>query len=71
MLEPQSSIVTIPTEQSRIQLAAGEDSLTEDYGEPSQNTRTMGGSVDFFSSLGTERVKKPLPNRPNPDKVRA
>lgn len=38
-----------------------EESLTEDYGEPSENVRTTAGGVDFFSSLGTERKKKPPP----------
>ncbi|TBU47785.1 CwfJ C-terminus 1-domain-containing protein-like protein [Dichomitus squalens] len=41
---------------------------TDGYGEPSANTRTLGGTVDFFSSLGTERKKQPRPDRPDPDK---
>lgn len=44
------------------------ESLTEDYGESSSNTRNVGGGVDFFSSLGTDHKKK-RPEKPNPDKV--
>ena len=40
------------------------------YGDAPADARTMSGGVDFFSSLGTERKKKPPPDRPNPDKVR-
>lgn len=35
-----------------------EDSLTESYGDPTVNSRAMGGGVDFFSNLGTERKRK-------------
>jgi len=45
------------------------DSFTEDYGEPSGDSRTTSGGVDFFSSLGTERKKNPKPEKPKPDKV--
>ena len=38
-----------------------EESLTEDYGEPSTDVRTTTDGVDFFSSLGSERKKKPAP----------
>jgi hypothetical protein len=44
--------------------------MTEDYGDPSEGKRTLGGGVDFFSSLGTEVKKKPRPAKPNPDQVR-
>lgn len=48
-----------------------DESLTEGYGEPSTSARTMSGSVDFFSSLGTEhKRRKPHADRPDPDKVR-
>ena len=46
-----------PSKHRRLEV--GEESLTEDYGEPVQNLRTMGGGVDFFSSLGTEKKRKP------------
>lgn len=46
-----------------------EQSLTEDYGDSSGGARTMGGGVDFFSSLGIERQKKPKVDKPNPDDV--
>jgi len=42
--------------------------LTEDYGEPLSNARTISGGLDFFSSLGTAH-KKNKPERPNPDQV--
>ena len=42
---------------------------TSGYGESSSNARTMSGTVDFFSSLGTEKKKKPPPDRPDPSKV--
>jgi hypothetical protein len=48
---------------------AADESLTEGYGEPSTSARTLGGGIDFFSSLGKEREKKPKPDLPNPDKV--
>ncbi|KAF6757552.1 CwfJ C-terminus 1-domain-containing protein-like protein [Ephemerocybe angulata] len=54
--------------RTREQLLLTEQSLTEDYGEPSGGSRNAAGNVDFFSSLGTERVKKnPKVDRPNPD----
>ncbi|KAF8967089.1 CwfJ C-terminus 1-domain-containing protein-like protein [Flammula alnicola] len=45
-----------------------EDSYMEEYGEPSGDARTLGGGVDFFSSLGTERKKAPRPDKPDPEK---
>lgn len=48
---------------------AADESLTEGYGEPSIGARTLGGGIDFFSSLGKERERKPKPDLPNPDKV--
>ncbi|KAF5362872.1 hypothetical protein D9758_007112 [Tetrapyrgos nigripes] len=44
---------------AKLQPMSGNESLTEDYGEPSGNSRTLGGDIDFFSSLGTEHKKKP------------
>lgn len=40
-----------------------DESLTDGYGEPSSSNRGMGGTVDFFTSLGTEHRKK----QPQPD----
>ncbi|KXN88124.1 Pre-mRNA-splicing factor cwf19 [Leucoagaricus sp. SymC.cos] len=67
MLLPPS-ILSVPSSTSASKrLAANNDkSLTEGYGEPSSNARTMGGGVDFFSSLGTEHKKK-KPEKPNPE----
>ncbi|EEB98075.1 hypothetical protein MPER_02481, partial [Moniliophthora perniciosa FA553] len=60
MLAPTtSSDVPMASASSRLKIPTGEESLTEDYGEPSQGRRTLGGDVDFFSSLGTEHKKKP------------
>ncbi|KAI0311715.1 CwfJ C-terminus 1-domain-containing protein-like protein [Amylostereum chailletii] len=67
MLEPTSSeTVTLSIPKKTMSLK--DESLTEEYGE-SQNSRTPGGAVDFFSSLGSERLKKPQPSRPNPDQL--
>jgi hypothetical protein len=65
MLEPS---VESPA-MSRPQFEGGDESLTDGYGEPSTSTRTLGGGVDFFSSLGKEKERKPKPDLPNPDKV--
>ena len=68
MLEPSTSSVTPPM-MSHPQLEGGDESLTDGYGEPSASARTLGGGVDFFSSLGKEKERKPKPDVPNPDKV--
>lgn len=48
----------------------GGDDLTDGYGEGSGGGRTLGGGVDFFGSLGTERKRKdPNENKPDPNKV--
>ncbi|KAI6123470.1 CwfJ C-terminus 1-domain-containing protein-like protein [Pisolithus croceorrhizus] len=39
------------------QFPTTDDSLTDGYGEPSESGRTLGGAVDFFSSLGTEKKR--------------
>lgn len=51
------------------QLPSGDDVYTDGYGEPSDSGRTHDGTVDFFSSLGTEKKRKPQPDKPDPDKV--
>jgi hypothetical protein len=63
MLAPSTSSV----EPRRLE--GGDESLTEGYGEPSTSARTLEGGIDFFSSLGKEKEKKPKPDLPNPDKV--
>lgn len=67
MLTPSSTPI-VPKGTNRMP-EAGDEPMTEDYGEPSQHTRNMSGNVDFFSSLGTERKKKPPPDRPDPEKA--
>lgn len=60
-----SSVSRVSPQQS----FAGDESLTENYGEPSGGSRS-GNGVDFFSSLGTEINKKnPKSNKPDPDRV--
>lgn len=58
-----------PPVMSRPQLEGGDEALTDGYGEPSTSSRTLGGGIDFFSSLGKEREKKPKADLPDPDKV--
>jgi hypothetical protein len=65
MLESSTSSAAM----SRPQFEGGDESFTDGYGEPSTSARTLGGGVDFFSSLGKEKEKKPKPDLPNPDKV--
>jgi hypothetical protein len=57
----------IPTREAPT--ATGDD-ITEGYGEGSGGGRNLGGGVDFFGSLGTERKRKdPDENKPDPNKV--
>ena len=70
MLEPTDAQVTVPTDRGNAKIPPADEMMTDGYGDAPSNSRTLGGGVDFFSSLGTERVKKPPPNRPNPDEVR-
>ena len=46
-----------------------DENMTDGYGETDLNKRNLGGGVDFFSSLGTERTKKPRQEKPDPSKV--
>ncbi|KAJ8509116.1 hypothetical protein ONZ45_g8685 [Pleurotus djamor] len=66
MLMPeQSSSTLVPTEGPE-----GDDAYTDGFGETSTGKRTLGGGVDFFSSLGTDiKPKRPNPQRPDPDKL--
>ncbi|KAF8073627.1 CwfJ C-terminus 1-domain-containing protein-like protein [Lyophyllum atratum] len=57
----------IPPEARR-EIELNDVSMTDNYGEPSNSSRSLGGSVDFFSSLGTDIKRKPRPERPDPDK---
>ena len=68
MLEPPAGSSASPLFRDP-RLEGGNESLTEDYGEQSIGARTLGGGVDFFSSLGKERERKPKPDLPDPDKV--
>lgn len=73
MLMPPSSVTILRDDEAKgrakVQIPTGNESFTEDYGEPVQDARAMGGGVDFFSSLGTERKKKPKEEKPDPEKV--
>ncbi|KAG6841263.1 hypothetical protein C0991_000403 [Blastosporella zonata] len=66
MLLPPSA-PTLPVADQR-KLDVDDISMTDDYGEPSEGQRTLGGGVDFFSSLGTD-IKKKRPQQPDPEKV--
>ncbi|KAI6147355.1 CwfJ C-terminus 1-domain-containing protein-like protein [Pisolithus tinctorius] len=55
-----------PSRPPAQQFPTTDDSLTDGYGEPSGSGRTLGGAVDFFSSLGTEK-KRNKPEKPNID----
>ncbi|KAG8964651.1 hypothetical protein FRC03_001493 [Tulasnella sp. 419] len=66
--EAKPTANVIPSVSSRL-LNTLDQSLTEDYGEPEGDKRTLGGGVDFFSSLGTERKKKPKEDKPDPEKL--
>jgi hypothetical protein len=59
MLEPSHTPASSSSIPQKRALALEDQSLTEEYGEPSTNIRSAIGGVDFFSSLGTERQKKP------------
>lgn len=59
MLEPSVTSITLSSFPQNRSMTLEDGSLTEDYGELSGNARTGTGGVDFFSSLGKERQKKP------------
>ncbi|KAF9226324.1 hypothetical protein BS17DRAFT_794490 [Gyrodon lividus] len=64
MLLPPSG-AQVPSSSSRPpvqQFPTGDESLTENYGE------SCSGAVDFFSSLGTEKKRKPQQDKLDPDK---
>ncbi|KAG8214741.1 CwfJ C-terminus 1-domain-containing protein-like protein [Butyriboletus roseoflavus] len=70
MLLPPSD-APLPSSSSRPlaqQFPTGDDSYTDGYAESSASARTLDGTVDFFSSLGTEKKRKPQPDKPDPDK---
>ncbi|KAI0632175.1 CwfJ C-terminus 1-domain-containing protein-like protein [Trametes polyzona] len=67
MLMPPTTPLVPATMATDTPVPMDED-LADGYGEPAHNARTATGTVDFFSSLGTEvRKKKQEPDRPNPD----
>ncbi|KAH9480566.1 Pre-mRNA-splicing factor cwf19 [Psilocybe cubensis] len=72
MAEPSTPVLPVGArpQLSRIDYSVeiGEESLDDGYGELSGNSRPVGGGVDFFSSLGTEKKKPSRPDRPDPDK---
>jgi len=66
MLEPSTSSATPPL---MTRPEGGDELLTDGYGEPSTSSRNLVGGIDFFSTLGKEKERKPKPDIPNPDKV--
>jgi hypothetical protein len=66
MLAPAAARAAAPATEPSLE----PESYTEDYAGGSGDRRTLGGGVDFFSSLGTEhRQKKPAEDKPDPDKA--
>jgi hypothetical protein len=66
-----SSTVTIPSNTSSTRVPSRDKSFTEDYDDSHQDVRNLVGSVDFFSSLGTEiKRTRPQLDRPEPRQVR-
>ena len=59
MLEPTSTSIASSSVPQKRAFPLEAESLTEDYGEQPRDVRTSTGGVDFFTSLGTERQKKP------------
>jgi len=59
LMPPSEPAVSHLPERAGLDVLAGKDSLTDGYGEPQSNARTLDGEVQFFSTLGTERRKKP------------
>ncbi|KAJ7071866.1 CwfJ C-terminus 1-domain-containing protein-like protein [Mycena belliarum] len=68
LLPPSDPVLPIVTPLRRVQPPSGDESFTEDYGEGLEDQRTLGGGVDFFSSLGTD-IKKKRPDPPDPNKA--
>ena len=69
MLMPPTTPYVSATRTTDTPMAVDGD-MTEGYGDSTRSGRTTNGTVDFFSSLGTEVKKKPSqPDRPDPDKV--
>ena len=72
LLDDSSTLIPLESSAApkRTVLNLNDESLTEDYGDTPQDRRSLGGGVDFFSSLGTEHKKKKKPEPSDPDKVR-
>ncbi|PPQ99199.1 hypothetical protein CVT26_014122 [Gymnopilus dilepis] len=76
MLMPPST-PTLPMEdvqtsepRTRMPMDTGDDPYMDGYGGSSTGSRNLGGGIDFFSSLGTEKKKAPRPEKPDPDKLK-
>ncbi|WWD16329.1 hypothetical protein CI109_100755 [Kwoniella shandongensis] len=72
MLEPtEGSSSTVPEPSRDIPHTAESGSgLTDGYGEEQLSNRNLGGGMDFFSSMGTERKRKdPNEGKPDPSKL--
>ena len=63
MLEPGPTTSAVTASSSSFKVARGDEDvdMMDGYGDAAANSRNMSGGVDFFSSLGTERKKKPKP----------
>ncbi|KAF8909023.1 CwfJ C-terminus 1-domain-containing protein-like protein [Gymnopilus junonius] len=75
MMPPSASVLPVEDtrltdSRARLSMDTCDDPYMEGYGEPSNDSRNLGGGVDFFSSLGTEKKKPPRPEKPDPDKLK-
>ena len=69
LMAPQA--VTVPTDTPRPLAPSGEESFTENHGNPRPGGRSSDGGIDFFSSLGMEvKRNKGLSKLPEPLQVR-
>ncbi|KAG9010213.1 hypothetical protein FRB94_010912 [Tulasnella sp. JGI-2019a] len=66
MLLPETRPVLHSESSKTTHMLDVDDVLTEGYGDMDTDKRTLGGGVDFFSSLGTERKKKGREDKPDP-----
>ncbi|TFK74757.1 hypothetical protein BDN72DRAFT_759018 [Pluteus cervinus] len=70
LLPPSLPIMPAASSSTKAKITVPEEeSLTEEYGDIDDSRRTLGGGVDFFSSLGTEvKRKNAPPPKPEIDK---
>jgi hypothetical protein len=59
MMDPSAKPTTLDSDSHPVKLTGttGPESLTEGYGDNAASSRTLGGDIDFFSTIGTERKR--------------